>query len=133
MKISRKYTHKARIEMIPLIDVVFLLLVTFIFFAMSMTIHKGIPVDLPDSGTARVDKSKFSEITVKKDGAIFFNREETTLLALLPRLSILHKESPMIRIMISGDRGTSYERIISVLDVVRKSGISGVSLETKWE
>lgn len=133
MKISRKYTHKARIEMIPLIDVIFLLLVTFIFFAMSMTIHKGIPVDLPDSGTAQVDKSKFSEITVKKDGAIFFNREKTTISALLPRLSILYQKSPDIRIMISGDRGASYERIISVLDVVRKSGISGVSLETEWE
>ncbi len=133
MKISRKYTHKARIEMIPLIDVIFLLLVTFIFFAMSMTIHKGISVDLPASGTAQVDKNKFSEITVKKDGAIFFNRGKTTLSALLPRLSILHQKSPDIRIMISGDRGASYERIISVLDVVRKSGISGVSLETKWE
>jgi len=133
MKIFRKYTHKARIEMIPLIDVIFLLLVTFIFFAMSMTIHKGIPVDLPDSGTARVDKSKFSEITVKKDGTIYFNREETTISALLPRLSTLHKKSPEIRIMISGDRGASYERIISVLDAVKKAGISGVSLETRWE
>ncbi len=133
MKISKKYTPKARIEMIPLIDVMFLLLVTFIFFAMSMTIHKGIPIDLPDSSTARVDKSKLSEITVKKDGTIFFNSGRMTLSALLPRLSILHQKSPDIRIMISGDRGASYERVVSVLDVVRKSGISGVSLETKWE
>jgi biopolymer transport protein ExbD len=35
--------------------------------------------------------------------------------------------------MISGDRDASYERVIAVLDVVRKSGIVGVSLETKWE
>jgi biopolymer transport protein ExbD len=133
MKISREYTKSARIEMIPLIDVIFLLLITFIFFAMSMTIHKGIPVDLPDSGTARVDKSKFSEIAVKKDGAIFFDGKETTLSALLPRLSTLHQKTPNIRIMISGDRDASYERVIAVLDVVRKSGIVGVSLETKWE
>lgn len=133
MKISKKYTKNARIEMIPLIDVIFLLLVTFIFFAMSMTINKGIPVDLPDSGTAQVDKSKFSEITVKKDGTIFFDGEKTVLPALLTRLSLLRQKSPNIRVMISGDRGASYEMVISILDVVRKSGISGVSLETKWE
>lgn len=133
MKIAGKYSSKARIEMIPLIDVVFLLLVTFIFFAMSMTIHKGIPVNLPESGTARVDKSEFSEITVKEDGKIFFNGEETSIPVLFSRLTKLRQDSPDIRIMISGDRGSSYESIISILDVVRKAGISGVSLETKWE
>ncbi|MBN2568748.1 MAG: biopolymer transporter ExbD [Deltaproteobacteria bacterium] len=133
MKITRKYSSKARIEMIPLIDVVFLLLVTFIFFAMSMTIHKGIPVDLPGAGTARVDKSEFSEITVNRGGIIFLNGEEASIPVLLTRLTKLRQGSPDIRIMISGDSGSSYENIISVLDVVRKAGISGVSLETKWE
>jgi len=133
MKISRKYSHKARIEMIPLIDVIFLLLVTFIFFAMSMTIHRGIPVDLPGSETARVDKSEYAEIAVKKDGTIYLNGTETPLSALLPRLSYLRRTSPEPKVMISGDRGASYERIVSVLDIVRKSGISGVSLEMKWE
>lgn len=133
MKIPRKNSHKARIEMIPLIDVIFLLLVMFIFFAMSMTIHRGIPVDLPGAETARVDKSDFAEIAVKKDGAIYFNGTETALAALLPRLSQLRRTSREPKVMISGDRGASYERIVSVLDVVRKSGISGVSLEMEWE
>jgi len=133
MKISRKNSHKARIEMIPLIDVIFLLLVTFIFFAMSMTIHRGISIDLPGAETARVDKSDYAEISVKRDGAIFFNGTDTPLAALLPRLTHLQQKSPELRVMISGDRGASYERIVSVLDVVRKSGISGVSLETEWE
>jgi len=55
MKVSRRYTTKARIEMIPLIDVIFLLLVTFIFFTISMTIHRGLPVQLPSASSAMVE------------------------------------------------------------------------------
>jgi len=71
MKISRKHTGKARIEMIPLIDVVFILLVAFIFFAMSMTIDRGVPVNLPVSSSEQVKEKDCAEIAIKKDGELF--------------------------------------------------------------
>jgi biopolymer transport protein ExbD len=133
MKISRRNTAKARIEMIPLIDVVFLLLVTFIFFTMSMTIHRSLPVQLPASSTAKVEKKNFADITIRKDGKIFLDKKEVSLSGLLRQLNTLHRNSPKAKVLISGDKMVSYEMIIAVMDTVRKSGITGVSLETKWK
>ncbi|MBW2557851.1 MAG: biopolymer transporter ExbD [Deltaproteobacteria bacterium] len=131
MKISRKHTGKARIEMIPLIDVVFILLVAFIFFAMSMTIDRGIPVNLPVSSSEQVKEKDFAEIAIKKNGEIFLNREKINVQALIFRLVLLHRKSPETKIIISGDREASYESVVSVIDTVKKAGISGLSLKTE--
>jgi len=133
MKVSKKYFKKARVEMIPLIDVIFLLLVTFIFFTMSMAIHRGLPVQLPSSSTAQVARKDFVDITIKEDGKLYIDKKEMTLSELVDRLIVLHRESPEIRVLISGDKKASYELIISVMDAVKKSGIPGVSLETEWK
>jgi len=119
--------------MIPLIDVVFLLLVAFIFMTMSMTILRGIPVDLPHSSTSHVDKKHFINISLKTDGKIYLDKEEVTPAELLSRLTTRHKESPDMKVIIKGDKKASYERIVSVMDVVRKSGFVSLSLETKWK
>jgi len=131
MKISRKHTGKARIEMIPLIDVVFLLLVAFIFFAMSMTINRGIPVNLPVSSAAQTKAKDFAEIAIKKNGEIFFNREKLNTQALISRLVLLHRKSPGTKIIVSGDREASYELVVSVIDTVKRAGISGLALKTE--
>jgi len=133
MKIPRRYTGKARIEIIPLLDVIFLLLVAFIFFTMSMTIHRGLPVQLPKSSTANVEKKNFADITIREDGKIFFDKQEVSLSELMSQLTILHRESPETKVLLSGDKKVPYETIIAVMDTVRKSGINGVSLETKWK
>ena len=133
MKVSKRYSGKARIEMIPLIDVVFLLLVAFIFMMMSMVVHRGIPVDLPQSSTSRVDKKDFISIGIRANGKIFLEREEVTPSELLSRLTSSYNESPEMKVIIMGDKKAPYERIISVMDMVRKSGIVSLSLETKWK
>lgn len=119
--------------MIPLIDVIFLLLVAFIFFTMSMTIHRGLPVQLPASSTAQVERKGFVEITIKDDGRVYLDKKEANLSELSARLTVLHRDSPKMRILISGDKKASYELIVSVMDAVKKSGIPGVSLETEWK
>ena len=133
MKIPRRYTGKARIEIIPLLDVIFLLLAAFIFFTMSMTIHRGLPVQLPTSATAMIEKKNFADITIRENGKLFCNKQEVNLSELISRLTVLHRESPGIKVLMSGDKKVPYEMIIAVMDAVRKSGINGVSLETKWK
>jgi len=133
MKISKRYFGKARVEMIPLIDVMFLLLVTFIFSILSMTIHRGIQVDLPQASTSSVDKKDFTEIGISSEGKIFLDKEEVTEVELLSRLISLRGKSPEMKVIIRGDKRASYEKVISVMDVVRRSGIASLSLETRWE
>jgi len=131
MKITRKERHRARIEMIPLIDVVFLLLVAFIFFAMSMTVQRGIPVDLPASSAARVEGGDLSEISVERGGATFLDGEKVDMQILRVRLALLHRKSPETQVVVSGDREAPYESIVSVIDAVKDAGISRLSLRTK--
>jgi biopolymer transport protein ExbD len=88
---------------------------------------------VPSSSTGEVEKRDFAEISVARDGKIFFNKREVSLSDLLLLVTSLYRESPDTKIIISGDRGTSYETIVSILDIIRKSGMKKVSLETRWK
>lgn len=130
MKIERPRRHNARIEMIPLIDVIFLLLVTFILFSMTMTVHKGLRLELPGAATATVEQDAIITISVRSDGAVFLEGEKVEKSDLSSLVAALHRLSPERRVLVSGDRQSSYESIVFVMDAVRSAGFEGVSLET---
>ena len=133
MRFKGQPIRRARIEMIPLIDVVFLLLIFFIYAMLSMTIHKGIPVLLPKAKTSLIDKEQYLSISISRDHRIFVDETEVPMEGLLQRLSELCKEKPGLRVFIRGDRRIPYELLVRVLDTVRASGLSKVSLETHWK
>ena len=76
MKVPSSYMgiKKPRIEMLPLIDIVFLLLVFFIYAMLSMAVHHSLPVSLPASSTADISKELNIEITVRGNGDIFLDQ-----------------------------------------------------------
>ncbi len=119
--------------MIPLIDVVFLLLIFFIYAMLSMTIHKGIPVLLPKAKTSLIDREEYLSISIARDHRIFLDEREVPMEGLLHRLRERRKGNPQLRVFISGDRMVPYEWVVRVLDTVRASGLSKVSLETHWK
>jgi biopolymer transport protein ExbD len=133
MKLDRKHTGKARIEMIPLIDVIFLLLVTFILFSMSMSVHRGIPVVLPSASTSQIEKKAAIEISIKKDGSIYMDGEKGDLADLSEYVGKRRLASPEFVVFISADKKASYEAVVAVMDAVRKAGIKRLSLETEWD
>ena len=100
MRLSSGYeTKKARVEMLPLIDVVFLLLVFFIYAMVSMVVHRGIKVDLPQAGTAAMERDDFISITLDAENRLFLNAEpiEPELVAakvVALRLSLIHISEP---------------------------------------
>ncbi len=133
MRLKGQPRRRGRIEMIPLIDVVFLLLIFFIYAMLSMTIHKGIPVLLPKAKTSLIDKEAYLSIGITRDYRIFLDDREVPMEGLLQRLRERRKEQPQLRVFISGDRRIPYEWVVKVLDTVRTSGLSKVSLETHWK
>jgi biopolymer transport protein ExbD len=133
MRLKGQPRRRGRIEMIPLIDVVFLLLIFFIYAMLSMTIHKGIPVLLPKAKTSLIDKEEYLSISITRDHRIFLDDREVPMEGLLQRLRERRKEQPQLRVFISGDRRIPYEWVVRVLDTVRTSGLSKVSLETHWK
>jgi biopolymer transport protein ExbD len=133
MKIKKNDQKRSRIEMIPLIDVVFLLLVFFIYAMVSMVIHKGINVNLPKAKSAVVDRKDYVSLTITENGEIYLDDMKTSLKDMEILLQRRRKDSPDLRVYIKGDKRAFYEKIIEVLDLVRESGLSKVSLETTFE
>jgi biopolymer transport protein ExbD len=133
MKIKQSIKKPARIEMIPLIDVVFLLLVFFIYAMLSMVIHRGIPVNLPQAKSALTDKKDYISLSINWEGDVFFDKRRVSLKELKDLLIGNKEYDPDLKIFISGDRKTPYERVVEVLDVIRITGLSKVSLETEFE
>jgi biopolymer transport protein ExbD len=133
MKIpSPRSSKRARIEIIPLIDIMFFLLATFVMVSLSMVKNQGLPVKLPVASTsAPQDRKDYTSITVNEKGEFFFNKEPITRADLGPRLTQLKSTQSDPKIFINGDGKTEFNNVVAVLDETRKAGISKVAIETK--
>ena len=120
---------KARIEMLPLIDIVFLLLVFFIYAMLSMVVHHGFKVDLPQLTTAEIDRNDYISITVDKDNRIILNEEEILIVNLSEEVKIKIKKG--VKIFINGDKKADLGVVINVLDTLRRDEIKEVYFETE--
>jgi len=123
----------ARIELIPLIDIIFLLLVFFIYSMLSMVVYRGIPVVLPDAETVKDAKEQAIFITVDKNGNVFVDKELTGRDELFDRLRMEHVAFPQKIAIIAGDGDSPYKVFIDVLDKVRLAGFKKVSMEARPE
>jgi biopolymer transport protein ExbD len=123
---------RARIEIIPLIDVIFFLLATFVLFTLSLNKSAGPHVVLPSSETGEPrDPSGTATITVTSEGTMAWDKDPITLDEFIARLQQFHMEHPDdARILINGDSEASFSSVIYVFDEVRKVGISKVLIET---
>ena len=133
MKLNMHYNRKARIEMLPLIDIVFLLLVFFIYALLSMAVHRGMPVSLPVSSSAEIDKKLILSVTIKADGSVFLDKEQVLLEDLRTRLQNKLKPGLDPGLLLFADRNLTYQKLFKVLDQVKLSGISRISLQAEVE
>ncbi len=133
MKLNMQFDRKARIEMLPLIDIVFLLLVFFIYAMLSMAVHRGLPVSLPDSSSADIDKKLILSVTVKADGRIYLDREQVAIGHLRTSLHKRLKSDHKPGVLLFADRNLPYQKLFKVLDQVKLAGISRISLQAEVE
>jgi biopolymer transport protein ExbD len=133
MKVDLPASKKARIEMLPLIDIVFLLLVFFIYAMLSMAVHRGLPVELPLSTTAEIDKKLVLSVTLKADEAIYVDKKRVALTELT---EVLQRKAGGTRepgVLVFADRALPYQMIYNVLDKIRLAGLSRISLQADFE
>ena len=133
-KIKLPARKKARIEIIPLIDVIFFLLATFVLFTLSLNRIQSIPVDLPvaapPSPTPPSEKDNVT-IQVSGEGAIFWNKELIDLNEVPSRLAYFKTQSEDPHVLIAGDEKARFGATVAILDEVRKAGINKFSVETR--
>ncbi len=129
---SPRGTKRARIEIIPLIDIIFFLLATFVMVSMSMIKNQGIAVNLPVAATSGAQERKdYSAISVTAAGEYYFNQDLVTIEEVAARLQAVKAADADPRVFINGDEKAEFGKAIAVLDEARKLGISKVAIETK--
>jgi biopolymer transport protein ExbD len=121
---------EARIEIVPLIDVMFFLLASFMLVSLSMVNLKSVNVNLPGAATATPEsRSDFADITVNRDGSTFLDAKAIAGNELSRELSSRLAADPKMRVIISGDQDARHGDIMRVLDIVRSAGIDKVAFE----
>lgn len=132
MNIPAPYPRRrARIEIIPLIDIIFFLLATFVVVSMSMVKNDGVSVNLPKAATSTTqDTQNTITLTVKENGDIYFNKTKMGTAQLQSQLQQA-KNTPNLAVIINGDDNADFGRAIQVLDIVRSLGITKVAIRTQ--
>jgi len=131
VKVNPQTAKKTRIELIPLVDMMILLLAFFVYAMLSMAIHRGLPVLLPNSSTAQLDQRLVLSITVQKDGRIYVDKEEVSLQNLKAFLKERSAQPDEMGAFLFADREVTYQNLFLVLDELRMAGITRISLQAE--
>lgn len=129
MKLDTRLRPKARIDMVPMIDMIFLLLVFFIYAMLSMAVHRALPVKLPTSATAPKDTRVSLFVTVDASGAIFLDREPVSLEQLGDALKRRSGSTTDPGVQLFADNRITYQTLYQVIDQIKQAGIDRLSLE----
>ena len=123
---------EARIEIVPLIDIMFFLLAAFMLVSLSMVNAKSIKVNLPTATAATADTRKdFINISVDKAGLLYLDKVPVGNNELVASLAARHRTNANLRVFISGDQDARHGDVIHALDLVRSTGIGKVGFEIR--
>lgn len=124
--------EETRIEIIPLIDIMFFLLASFMLVSLSMVRLQSVKVDLPTATTATLDNSRaLVSISVDKSGVVYLEKSPVGLNELASKVASFFAANPETRVFISGDKDARHGDILHVLDIVRGAGIEKVAFEIR--
>ena len=123
--------RRSRIVIIPLIDIMFFLLASFMMISLQMSQTQNIKVHLPSATEAQQDyKPNMVNIAVDKSGAVWLQKKEISLADLGATLSNQFAANPDVPVYIGGDRDTLHGDMVKVYQTVRAAGIQNVAFIT---
>lgn len=126
-----KTKKRARIEIIPMIDTMFFLLVFFMIATLSMAVMRGMPVNLPKAEAVKKDIKENLSVTISKDGKIYFNKKETSIPELRGALVAEVSANPDTMVIINADEEVLHGKVVEVMDEIKLSGITKLAIATK--
>jgi biopolymer transport protein ExbD len=128
---SQDEHEDGRIEIVPLIDIMFFLLAAFMLVSLSMTQINRVPVVLPDSSASLVEKSVPPiHFAVDQNGVITLDQNILTVSEVTSLLTVKEKKAEL-RVLIAAHADCRHQQVLRVLDAIRGAGIENVSFETK--
>ena len=122
---------RARIEIIPMIDVMMFLLVFFVLISINVLPALGLKITPPTSGKSEkiVEKTRVT-VGIDKSGAVFVDGLETPVADLADRLRPAPGDKP-VAVVISGDEGAALQSVVGVLDALKAAGITSAHIVTR--
>ena len=124
--------RRPRIEIVPLIDVIFFLLASFLMVSLSMVKDQGIPVRLPGAATGQSQtlSQAAATVTVTRNGNVYLNKQAMSFDAMRRQLQVMQRKDPELKVVLSGDSSADFGEVVKALDEMRKLGIERVAMQT---
>lgn len=118
---------------IPMIDIIFFLLVFFMMSMLTMVTQHTIALNLPKTQTAQMDTTETIPVSVNRSGEIFLEKQTVTLEVLAAQLKARKAKDPTktLTVVLRGDQEAPYGRVIEVMDTIKTSGLTKVSIATE--
>jgi biopolymer transport protein ExbD/biopolymer transport protein TolR len=130
MGFQRRSVESPRVELTPMIDVVFLLL---IFFMISTTFieRPGLKIDLPESAAQQLKhEQKEIQVYLTATAEIYFDRQQITLQELSQKLSELEPVAKQMTFLLMADKGALHGKVIQLMDLAKTAGFGKLAIAT---
>ena len=131
MRIRRPGRKRPRIELIPMIDTIFFILVFFVVASVSMVHQRGIRVDLPRAATGTRPERARIDVTVTANGAIYVDQEPVARADLADRLRGIVAERPETLVVLNADGTAEHRRVVEVMDLARRAGARALTIAVR--
>jgi biopolymer transport protein ExbD len=131
VRLQKRNLKKARIEIVPMIDTIFFLLVFFMISSLSMSYYKGMPVNLPKAASGQTPPAQSASLTVTSEGQLFLDKEPVDIKSLEERLREQFTRNPELLVVINADDGVEHGKVVEVMDTARNAGVAKLAIAVK--
>ncbi len=131
MKLRAYQPKKARIEIIPMIDTIFFLLVFFMIASLAMTTQKGMPVSLPKASSGTDRPVVKVVLTLTASGSYFIDKRRVSFDEIRPMLSATLKDNPSAVVVINCDKSQAWQKGIELADEAKRAGARALTIATE--
>lgn len=127
---SNRVARPPRLMIIPMIDIIFFLMVFFLFSTLQMVYQKSMPVNLPVASSSHQEVPKPVAITLMKDGTISIGDTVVSIEEIKPRVEQLadKADTPVI---LRADENVEHGKVIKVMDEIKSAGVTKLSIATQ--
>lgn len=131
---SRRFRRKStalmtEINITPFVDVMLVLLV--IFMVTTPLMQSGVAIDLPKEAVGALEIQEENIVSLRKDGAIFFNDKRIASRDLTDKLKKLVAASPKAQVYLRADKGLSYGSVMKAMGLIKKAGVERLGMVTE--
>jgi biopolymer transport protein ExbD len=131
VKLARPAARARGVEVLPLIDLIFLLLAAFVYATQALSEHRALPLELPAAASGRTERGRHLAVTVTRGGTVYLQGEEVSMEQLGAEVRARLAAEPELRFTLDADRRADYGQAVRVLDALHAAGARSVRLSVR--